>query len=145
MSAHHAASCRVGPDAARATSVGKVRRERRGPRVVVRTPVKADAARVIELSCASRRHLHPWTRNAPTDSDAFTRLLESAALENHETFLVCRRQDGDPVGLFNASQIVHGNFRSCYLGYYAFAEHARQGLIREGLGLVLDELFGARR
>ena len=122
--------------------MGKVERQRRGARALVRTPVEADELRLLELSKASRAHLHPWTHNAPTSSDAYGRMLENAQREDHETFLVCRSDDDDPVGIINASQIFHGNFKNTYLGYYAFAEHAGRGFMRDGLGLVLDELFG---
>ena len=38
----------------------------------------------------------------------------------------------------NVSEIVRGAFRSAYLGYYAFAPWQRQGLMTEGLALVID-------
>jgi ribosomal-protein-alanine N-acetyltransferase len=41
----------------------------------------------------------------------------------------------------NVSEIVRGAFRSAYLGYYEFSPHAGQGLMTEGLALVLDETF----
>ena len=40
------------------------------------------------------------------------------------------------------SQIVRGAFQSAYLGYYASARHAGQGLMREALEQVLDHAFG---
>ena len=111
----------------------------------MRTPTAEDEARALELGKLSRAHLHPWTRTAPTRPEDWQRILEAAAREDHETFLVCRREDDDLVGVYHASQIFHGNFKSCYLGYYAFAEHAGQGFMRDGLALVLDELFGPLR
>ena len=41
----------------------------------------------------------------------------------------------------NISEIVHGAFRSGYLGYYAFAPYAGRGLMTEGLALVIDDAF----
>ena len=35
-----------------------------------------------------------------------------------------------------------GLFQSAYLGYYAFAGHERQGLMRDGLGQVIRLAFG---
>ena len=43
------------------------------------------------------------------------------------------------------SEIVRGNFRSAYLGYYAFAPHQDQGLMTEGLRLVIADAFGRLR
>ena len=36
---------------------------------------------------------------------------------------------------------MRGNFHSAYLGYYAFAPHAGQGLMAEGLALVIRDAF----
>ena len=44
--------------------------------------------------------------------------------------------------MVNISNSVMGAFRSAYLGYYAFAGFARQGLMREGLRAVVKHAFG---
>ncbi len=49
---------------------------------------------------------------------------------------------GEIAGVFTISQIVRGAFQSAYLGYYAHARHAGQGLMREALEQVLDHAFG---
>ncbi len=59
--------------------------------------------------------------------------------------LVCRRDDGAVVGVFNLSEIVRGAFHSAYLGYYGFAEHSRQGYMSEGLALALRFGFATLR
>jgi ribosomal-protein-alanine N-acetyltransferase len=43
--------------------------------------------------------------------------------------------------VFNFSEIGRGVFESSYLGYYAFAPHAGQGYMSEGLNLVLALAF----
>ena len=60
-------------------------------------------------------------------------------------FLVCRRDGGAIVGVVSISQIVLGAFRSAYVGYYAFAPHERQGLMREGLAAVVRFAFRSMR
>ena len=45
------------------------------------------------------------------------------------------------LGVFDLSQIFHGNLQSAYLGYYAFAPHAGQGYMRDGLQLILQYAF----
>src|SRR4029450_9411772 len=45
------------------------------------------------------------------------------------------------VGVVNISEIVHGAFRSAYLGYYAFVPYAGRGLMKEGLALVITYAF----
>jgi [ribosomal protein S5]-alanine N-acetyltransferase len=44
-------------------------------------------------------------------------------------------------GVINVSELVMGVFKSAYLGFYAFAGCERQGLMTEGLALVLDRTF----
>ena len=60
-------------------------------------------------------------------------------------FFVCRRDTNELVGVVNVTQIARGNLRSAYLGYYAFAPHARQGFMTEGVSLVIAALFGRLR
>jgi len=56
-------------------------------------------------------------------------------------FLVCRRDNGEIAGVVSLSNVVLGLFRSGYLGYYAFAGHERQGLMRAGLLAVVRHAF----
>lgn len=37
---------------------------------------------------------------------------------------------------------MHGNFRSAYLGYYAFEPLAGRGLMRQGMAQVISYAFG---
>jgi [ribosomal protein S5]-alanine N-acetyltransferase len=59
----------------------------------------------------------------------------------HVGYFVCLRGSDELVGVVNISEIVHGAFRSGYLGYYAFAPYAEHGLMTEGLALVVDDAF----
>ena len=60
-----------------------------------------------------------------------------ASSATHVGFVVCRCEDDAIVGVFNIGEIVRGLFKSAYLGYYAFAPHAGDGYMTEGLELVL--------
>jgi ribosomal-protein-alanine N-acetyltransferase len=59
----------------------------------------------------------------------------------HVGYFVCLRGSDELAAVVNVSEIVHGAFRSAYLGYYAFTPHAGHGLMREGLMLVIDDVF----
>ena len=54
---------------------------------------------------------------------------------------ICAHGSGELVGVANISEIVRGAFRSGYLGYYVFVPYERQGLMTEGLSLVVDDAF----
>jgi ribosomal-protein-alanine N-acetyltransferase len=100
--------------------------------------------RRIEVLEASRRSVafqHPWVQPPTTESD-YNRLLERQATDEFEGFLFIRRADGELVGMCNLSQIIRGNFKSAFIGFAAVEGFARQGFMREGIGLVLDRAFG---
>ena len=100
----------------------------------------ADAADFLVAVQASRRLHRPWV--APADSaervHAMVERLQGAA---HAGFVLRRRDTGALAGFVEVTNIVRGGFRSAYLGYYMFAGHERQGLMREGLALVARAAF----
>lgn len=98
-----------------------------------------DERAFLAAVAASRDLHHPWVA-APADPSAWRDHL-AAVDERRRSWLLVDAAD-DLVGVVNANEIVRGAFRSCYLGYYAFAGAAGRGLMRTGMALVLDELFG---
>ncbi len=116
------------------------------PRVTLRAPRGSDAAAFLAAARASHA-LHGHWVAAPATRAGFERYLRDAGggVDNYRGYLVLRRDDGLPCGVFNLSQIVHGVFKSAYLGYYGFAHSAGQGYMREGLALLLDTAFGPLR
>jgi ribosomal-protein-alanine N-acetyltransferase len=112
-----------------------------GRRVLLRHPVTSDRQEFLERSRASRSLHRPWV-HAPEDEEGFAALLRSNREEASERLLVCRREDGAIVGVYNLSQIFYGHLRSAYLGYYAFTPYAGRGYMHDGLRLVLRHAFG---
>lgn len=55
--------------------------------------------------------------------------------------LVIHRETNDLVGVINLNNVVRGGFQCAALGYYAFEPYSGQGLMREGLQLVLKHAF----
>lgn len=108
----------------------------RPTRVYLRYGTPQDAARFVAAVQASRELHGGWVRPAATRADYRTHLARMAPPLNH-ALLVLRRGDDALVGAFNIGNVVLGPFRSAYLGYYAFAPLAGQGLMREGLQLTL--------
>jgi ribosomal-protein-alanine N-acetyltransferase len=109
-------------------------------RIVLRCPAKSDEKEFLVAVRRSERLHHPWVR-APFTPAKYREYLRRLDERSHWGFLVCRKDTGALAGVINISNAVRGSFHSAYLGYYAFAGHDRQGLMREGLQAVLRYSF----
>lgn len=112
--------------------------ELRGPLVELRAPQAGDEAEFVALRRASRDFLAPWeatpSSHDPFGPERFRRFVRRTA--NRRRFLVRRRDDGALVGAVSLTDIERER-RCATLGFWVGAEHARQGLMGEALGLVL--------
>lgn len=123
---------------------------RRGLRVYLRAPAAKDAPAFLAAAGASRKLHAKWVA-APSSSEQYRAFVERFGRfarrdpdkVSHLGLLVCRCEDDALVGVFNFGEIVRGQFQSAYLGYYAFAPHAGEGYMSEGLELVLHVAFDA--
>ncbi len=107
----------------------------------MRPPRPSDAATFLRGVRASAKLHRNWVKvpDSPRQFAAYVRLYtQRAKASRHAGFLVLRRVDDALVGAYNFSEIVHGAFKSAYLGYYAFAPLAARGYMTEGLHLALD-------
>lgn len=111
-----------------------------GVRVLLRPPTESDRERFVTAMRASERLHRPWVNNVATDG-YFDRLLARVDDERQDTSLVCLREGGAIAGVLNLSEIVRGAFQSAFLSYAAVAGHERQGLMSEGLALLLERAF----
>ena len=111
-----------------------------GRRVYLRAPRPSDRDEFLRLVRASRDLHRPWVY-APETAREFAAHLVRCGRATERCFLVCRRSDDALAGTYNVSQIARGFFESAYLGYYAFQTTAGQGLMAEGLELVLRHCF----
>jgi ribosomal-protein-alanine N-acetyltransferase len=109
-------------------------------RIVLRALRTSDQREFVGAARASRALHGLWVR-APDTATAFRAYVRRMAAPGSRAFLVCRRDGGAIVGVVNVTNIVMGLFRSAYLGYYAFAGHEGQGLMREGLRAVVRHAF----
>jgi ribosomal-protein-alanine N-acetyltransferase len=110
------------------------------PRIVLRSPTKADEKEFLAAVRKSEQLHRPWA-HAPMTSAKYREYLRRLDERAHWGFLVCVRNTGAIAGVINISNAVRGSFHSAYLGYYAFVGHDRQGLMREGLQAVLRYAF----
>lgn len=58
-----------------------------------------------------------------------------------ERYLLCRHAPDCIIGAFQLSGIIRGKFHSAYLGFEVFVPYQRQGLMRQGLALLVHEAF----
>jgi ribosomal-protein-alanine N-acetyltransferase len=92
------------------------------------------------LAAARSRTLHePWV-SPPRTEAAFIRYLDRLRLPNYAGFWVLT-PSRELAGVITLSEIVRGNFRSAYLGYYAFVPHNSQGHLTDGLRAVVSHAF----
>ncbi len=110
-----------------------------GP-VYLRAPQVEDA-RAFCAAVRSSRRLHARWVAPPATPARYRTWLKAAAPDRRRVFLVCRRTDDALVGAYIVAEIIRGSLHSAFLGYYGFVPHARQGLMRAGLALVLREVF----
>ena len=100
--------------------------------VYLRRPKAEDKALLTE-AYAQSKFLHEPFVFAPINIDLYV------AQEN--CYLVCDKTHHHIIGTFNISNIVRGWFQSGYLGYAVFSPFQQQGLMHQGLLLVIEEAF----
>jgi [ribosomal protein S5]-alanine N-acetyltransferase len=111
-------------------------------RVALRVLQRGDRERFLTLARESRDLHRPWTY-PPERADQFDDLFARSRRDDFVCLVSCLADDPNAItGVFTISQIVRGAFQSAYLGYYANARHAGQGLMREAMEQVLDHAFG---
>jgi [ribosomal protein S5]-alanine N-acetyltransferase len=110
-------------------------------RVSIRPPAGADCAAFLSAVRRSRSLHYPWVE-APNTPKAFAAYVERASSDSHRGFLVIRRDAGALVGVINLNNLIRRAFQNAFLGYYCFLPHAQQGLMHEGMQLVLQQAFG---
>ena len=109
-------------------------------RVYLRHPEFSDSHSFVEAAKRSRMLHKPWI-SAPADVSAYRLYLKRIALPTNHAFLVCRSDNHQIAGVFDVSNVIYGDFRSAYLGYYVFAGHEHQGLMKDGLKAVVRHAF----
>jgi ribosomal-protein-alanine N-acetyltransferase len=111
-----------------------------GERVFIRHPTAADRTEFV-LRADESAALHASWVTAPSATE-FDDYLRRAGRGDVLAYLICRLEDRAIAGVANVSDIVRGNFRSAYLGFYAFSPLDGRGYMTEGIRLVLRHIFG---
>ena len=109
-------------------------------RVQLKRPSALDESRFLAAARRSRAFLRRWAP-PPCTPKAYRAYLRRLRKPTHEGRFVVLRTSRELVGVINVNEIVHGPFRSAYLGYYALVPHAGRGYMSEGLALALRWIF----
>ena len=117
---------------------------RPAPRVALRQLTAGDQEEFLAAAHASRRLHDRWVA-PPLNEAEFRSWVEVGAREDVDINLACRTDGGAIAGVFTLSQIYYRAFCNAYLGYYALAPHAGQGLMTEGMALLLRRAFSTLR
>jgi ribosomal-protein-alanine N-acetyltransferase len=110
------------------------------PRVSLRQVAPADAPALIAAHITCRDYHTPWVQPC-TDQPGFDAWFEHLSSDKNLSLIARERNAGGIVGVVNFSQIVLGNFRSAYLGFYGMQAFAGQGLMTEALHLAAQHAF----
>jgi [ribosomal protein S5]-alanine N-acetyltransferase len=101
-------------------------------RVAVQRLRRADADELIAAHCENREYHAPWV--APfTDQAGFDQWFARTIAGANVSLLARERSTDDLVGVINLNEIVMGNFRNAYFGYWGFARTGGRGLMTEAL------------
>ncbi|HXB01645.1 MAG TPA: GNAT family protein [Opitutaceae bacterium] len=110
-------------------------------RVHIRPPVPGDGAAFLEAVRRSRSLHRHWILPKPTTADAFMTYINRFSTGTHHGFFVVLCETNEIVGVINLNNVLLDAHQSASLGYYAFLPHAGQGLMSEGLQLVIQHAF----
>lgn len=111
-----------------------------GKKVLLRDLKLNDFDEFYNVMSKSRAFLHPWVV-PPLDISAFQNMIQKNSSDNYKTFTVCSKETGSIAGVINLSNIIRGNFRSGFLGYYIGKEYAAKGYMTEAMRLTLKYIF----
>ena len=110
------------------------------PRVYIRSPVDDDWSTLHELHQRSANYHFPWAEPALSE-EGCKRYIRRSQTEAFVGLLIWHAIEHRLVGVANLSQIFYVSFQNAYLGYYGGVDYAGQGLMTEGVRLVLNHAF----
>ena len=111
-----------------------------GERVFLSRPASQDMPEFLGVVTASQALHHPWV-SPPSDKEKYSAYLKRINSTSHEGFLVTCNTSNKIAGVININEIVRGALQSGYLGFHAFLGLDNQGLMSEGISLVLSYAF----
>jgi [ribosomal protein S5]-alanine N-acetyltransferase len=111
-----------------------------GQRVYLRPLARSDAAAVIRLTNQSARRCPGLVRRFKGRAQ-FAEFWKRYERDDCFGFMICRKEDGEPVGGISLFEVIHQSRKSGVVGYLIGAAFFRQGYATEALQLVLRFAF----
>lgn len=110
------------------------------PRVHLERPALSRERDYLD-ACHRSRTLHRGLVAAAATPADYRDYLERAARPSQESFFVVMAASGQLAGVVNILDIARSATSAGRLAYFAFVPHAGLGLMREGVGQVIDMAF----
>jgi ribosomal-protein-alanine N-acetyltransferase len=121
-------------------------------RTIMTLPAPEQAPLLLAYRLRNRAHLAPWEpARGPsyfTEDAARRRLqqsLDEARAGSALHFIALGRDDGAVVATCAFTNIVHGVFQACHVGFSVAASCQGRGLMHEVVRAGIDHVFGAER
>lgn len=118
--------------------------------LILRMPSYEDLSAINDFENRNRNHLKKWESTSSATSQALSddaeKRLESWIKECEEgksvRFVIRPKEKSSTViGFCNFTQIFHGSFQACYLGYKIDYEYEGKGLMFEALEAAIKYVF----
>ncbi|WNZ25823.1 GNAT family N-acetyltransferase [Leptolyngbya sp. NK1-12] len=108
-------------------------------RVFIRKPTEDDCQELLSLHQRSKDFYFLWV-SPPLTEEECKAYISRCQNEDFEGLLICHSTH-EIVGVANLSQIFYRAFQNAYLGYHVDVNFAGQGLMSEGIRLVINHAF----
>lgn len=112
----------------------------KGYRTRIQVPEPADEQAFLAAMQASVGLHYPWV-SAPRNHSGWLRYMKRLERDNEAGFLVKRIHDGVICGVINLNVITYEALCSAYVSYFAVADQAEKGYMKEGMLQVIRHAF----
>lgn len=110
----------------------------------MRYPLEEDLEQFVQLHEHNREHWRKWEATinpAPSNQEQLKRWIDDCKINKSARFLIFEKQSQQLIGFCNFTQIFHGAFHACYLGYKIDREFEGKGLMTEALQRAIQFIF----
>lgn len=113
--------------------------------LVLSSPSLEDLSGINAFKIRNSHHLKKWESTGESDLEDDQKRLENWIKEVDEgksaRFVIRLKGDENIIGFCNFSQIFHGSFQACYLGYKIDHEYEGKGMMFEALQSAICYVF----